>query len=261
MELGALKPVLTSLVMPPLLLLLLSLLGLLLALKRRRTGLTLALLAISLLWLISCHGMAVWLSRTILPQFAPLAVSQLKISDVQAIVVLGGGVLPEAPEYGVAQLSANSTARLRYGVWLARQSAPANLPIAFAGGLGWTASNMQKESEAEVASRSALQDYGVQLRWAESESRDTISNARRMAPLLQREGIQRIVLVTEAWHMPRSVAAFEGAGLLVTPAPMAFMSPVQNRFIEWLPSGPGLQGSQQVLREWLALLAGRFMAV
>ena len=262
MELGPLKPLLTTLVMPPLSLILLALLGLLLAAKGRRSGLALSALAIFLLWWLSCHGTAVWLARSLLPQFAPLSIAQLKQANVQAIVVLGGGVLPEAPEYGEAQPSAHSAARLRYGVWLSRHPGlPTALPIAFTGGLGWTASSMQKESEAEVARRAALQDYGVTLRWTETQSRDTTGNARLMAPLLHRDGIARIALVTGAWHMPRSVKAFERAGFSVTPAPMGFVLPVQNSFMEWQPTAQGLQGSQQVLREWLALTVGKFFAV
>ncbi|MBC7608769.1 MAG: YdcF family protein [Polaromonas sp.] len=262
MELGALKYLLTTLVIPPLSLILLALLGLLLAARRRRGGLLLSALAICVLWWISCHGTAVWLARSLLPQFAPLSIAQLTRANVQAIVVLGGGVLPEAPEYGEAQPSAHSAARLRYGVWLSRHTGlPTALPIAFTGGLGWTASSMQKESEAEVAKRAALQDYGVTLRWAETQSRDTTANARLMAPVLQREGITRIALVTEAWHMPRSVASFERAGFSVTPAPMGFVLPVQNTFMEWQPTAQGLQGSQQVLREWLGLTVSRFIAI
>jgi uncharacterized SAM-binding protein YcdF (DUF218 family) len=257
MELGALKPLLTILVLPPLGPLLLAALGGLLAIRRKRGGLALAGLALALLWLLSCHGTAVWLSRTALPQFAPLSVAELKTSKVQAIVVLGGGVLPEAPEYGESQLNAPSAARLRYGLWLARQS---GLPIAFSGGLGWAASAVQQESEADVAGRVARQDHGVTLRWLESQSRDTTGNARLLAPLLQRDGVQRIALVTHAWHMPRSVAAFEKAGLSVTPAPMGFVLPLERDLLEWLPSAQGLQASQQVLREWLAQVVGRFIA-
>lgn len=258
MEFGALKPLLTVLVLPPLGPLLLAALGWLLAVKRKRGGIALMGLALALLWLLSCHGTAVWLSRTALPQFAPLSVEALKASKVQAIVVLGGGLLPQAPEYGSAQPGAHTAARLRYGLWLARQS---GLPVAFTGGLGWAANEAQEISEAEVARRVAQQDYGVTLRWLESQSRDTSSNASLLAPLLQRDGVQRIALVTDAWHMPRSVAAFERAGLTVTPAPMGFVLPIERGLLEWLPSSQGLLASQQVLREWLAQIVGRLISV
>ena len=252
-----LKPLLTALLLPPLAPLLLALIGLLLAVKRKRAGLALVLFALALLWLLSCHGSAVWLSRSILPQVAPLAAGQLKTGNVQAIVVLGGGVLPLAPEYGEAQPRAESAARLRYGLWLARQS---GLPVAFTGGLGWAAHASQTESEAAVAGRVAQQDYGVALRWLEGNSRDTAENARLLAPLLKRDGVQRIALVTHAWHMPRSVAAFEKTGLVVVPAPMGFVLPDENPLLEWLPSAQGLLASRQVLREWLGIAVARATA-
>jgi uncharacterized SAM-binding protein YcdF (DUF218 family) len=255
MELGALKPVLAALALPPVSLLLLALLGLVLAWRnRKKTGLTLATVSVLLLALLSCHGSAVWLACTVLPQFAPLDVADLKARKVQAIVILGGDVLPAAPEYGRSQPSAATAARLRYGAWLARQS---GLPLAFTGGMGWAAHSTQTEPEAEVAARALQQDYGLALRWSESQSRDTAGNARLMAPLLRQAGVQRIALVTHAWHMPRAVLAFEQAGLAVTPAPMGYVLPAQSELLEWLPSAQGLQASRQVLREGLALLVGR----
>ena len=259
MELGAFKPLLSSLLLPPLAPLLLALLGWRLAVKRKRSGLVLVALSLAVLWALSCHGTAVWLARHALPQFAAVSAPQLKTGQVQAIVVLGGGLLPAAPEYGgAAQPSSSTAARLRYGVWLARQS---GLPVAFTGGTGWAAEGMQVASEAEVATRVALQDYGFALRWSEAASRDTWGNARLLAPMLQREGVQRIALVTAAWHLPRAVAAFERAGLHVTPAPMEFVRPVERDLLEWLPSAHGLMASQQVLRECLGLAVGRLMTV
>ena len=252
-----LKPLLSALLLPPLAPLLLAVIGLLLAVKRKRGGFALVLFALALLWLLSCHGAAVWLSRSVLPQFAPLAAGQLKTGQAQAIVVMGGGVLPLAPEYGEAQPRAETAARLRYGLWLARQT---GLPVAFTGGRGWAAHTAQTESEATVVSRVAQQDYGVTLRWLEADSRDTFENARLLAPLLQRDGVQRIALVTHAWHMPRSVAAFEKAGLVVIPAPMGFVLPHENQLLEWLPSAHGLLASRLVLREWLGIAVARLSA-
>ncbi|MBC7549108.1 MAG: YdcF family protein [Polaromonas sp.] len=256
---GAFKSLLTAMVTQPLALLLLAASGLMLALasgaSTRWTGLVLLALSLGALALLSCHGCAVWLARKALPQFAPLLPEQLTIQRVQAIVVLGGGVLPTAPEYGQAQPSAVTAARLRYGLWLARQS---GLPVAFSGGLGWGANGMQRASEAEVASRVALQEHGVTLRWTEGQSKDTTENAERLAPLLQASDVTRIALVTHATHMPRSVVAFTGAGFIVTPAPTGFVKPLRNTVLEWLPSAEGLQASQHVLLEVVFGFAARW---
>lgn len=255
MEFGSLKPLLTTLVLPPAAPLLLIGLGLLLAARKKAAGLVLAFVATTLLWLLSCHAVAVWLALNLLPAYPPLPVAALKASPVQAIVVLGGGVHPVAPEYGEAQASLPAAARLRYGAWLARQT---GLPVAFAGGMGWGAADTQALSEGEVARRAALQDYGLTLRWIDSRSRDTGENARLLRPLMQKDKIERIALVTHAWHMARSVSAFERAGFTVTPAPTGFVLPSRNGVLEWLPSSDGLDSSRVVLKEWLGLLVQRF---
>lgn len=254
-SLGELKPILAALVLPPTAPLLLVLVGLLLAARKKAAGLALAFLATALLWLLSCHAVAVWLALNLLPQYPPLSLAALKSSGAQAIVVLGGGVHPVAPEYGEPQASAAAAMRLRYGAWLARQS---GLPVAFAGGLGWGAAQAQTISEGEVARRAALQDYRLTLKWIDDQSRDTAGNARLLKPLLQKDGIQHIVLVTHAWHMPRSVRAFEAAGFSVTAAATAYILPSRNGLLEWLPSSEGLDTSRDVLREWLALQIQRF---
>ena len=255
MPLGELKPILAALALPPAAPLLLLLLGLLLAARKKAAGLALAFLAATLLWLLSCHAVAVWLAQTILPQQQPLSVAALKASRAQAIVVLGGGVYPAAPEYGEPQAAPAAAMRLRYAAWLARQT---GLPLAFAGGLGWDAAGVQAISEGEVARRAALLDYGLTLRWIDGQSRDTAENARMLRPLLQKDGVQRIALVTQAWHMPRSVRAFEAVGFIVTPAPTGFIVPHRSAVLEWLPSSDGLGNSRAVLKEWLALLAQPF---
>jgi len=254
-SLGELKPILTTLLLPPASLLLLGFLGLLLAARRKAAGLLLIFLAGVALWLLSCHAVSVWLAHTLLPQHAPVTAAAVKSGGVQAIVVLGGGVHPVAPEYGEPQASPAAAMRLRYGVWLARQS---GLPVAFAGGLGWGAANGQVISEGEVARRAAQQDYGLALRWIDTQSRDTVENAQFLKPLMEKDKVQRIALVTHAWHMPRSVRAFERAGFIVTPAPMGFILPSRNGVLQWTPSADGLGTSQLILKEWLGLLAQRF---
>ena len=260
MNLGEFKPVLTTLLLPPAGPLLLAGLGLSLAWRRRKprtrqhVGAALVLLAGLLLWLLSCHAVAVRLGRHALPQVTPIAAEApaavLRERGVQAVVVLGGGVRPQAREYGQAQPSSATEARLRYGIFLARQGL---LPLAFAGGVGWGGSGVAGEtSEAEVAARYA-QEAGLKIRWLDAQSRDTLENARQLAAVLQPAGVRRIALVSHAWHLPRAQAHFERAGFEVLPAPMGFVEPRQRPLLEWLPSAQGLQESRAILREWLAL--------
>jgi uncharacterized SAM-binding protein YcdF (DUF218 family) len=163
-------------------------------------------------------------------------------------VILGGGVLGSAPEYGAAQPGPHTLVRLRYGAHLARRTGK---PLAFAGGVGWAAAGTDTEAEGTVARR-VLQEEGLVARWVDDRSRDTKENALRMAELLGRDGIRSIALVTDATHMQRAAAAFRKAGLEVLPAPTNFPVSTERPLLEWLPSVHGLDVCRQLIREWLA---------
>lgn len=255
---GELKPVLTALVLPPAGPLLLAAWGLWCLRPRPRLGKTMVAIGLLMLWLLSCNAVAVGLSRLLLRPPDALASAALLGQRAQAIVVLGGGILPQAPEYGQAQPSAPTLGRLRYGLWLARQS---GLPVGFAGGIGWAATGATAITEGAVAARVAQQDFGVALRWVDEQSRDTTENAAQMATLLQAGGVHRIALVTDAAHMPRAVQAFEGAGFEVLAAPTRFVLARQRPLLEWLPSAHGLQASRDVLHEWLGLQVAQAAAL
>ena len=247
MPVGELKPVLAALVLPPAGPLLLVLAGIAFATRRRAAGLALAAVGVALAWLLATNGFGLLLARHLMPPLTAIRPQQLQ--QVQAIVILGGGVLPEAPEYGAPQLGPHSMERLRYGAWLARRSGK---PLAFSGGLGWGNGTAQSEAEASVARRVLREDYGLALRWMEDRSRDTAENADRSAQLLQPAGIHRIALVTSALHMPRAAAEFRRAGFEVLPAPTGFPSVRGNALMEWLPGPDGAVLCWFVIRETLA---------
>ncbi len=260
MESAEWRPILSTLALPPMAPLLLIALGWLVGLSRRWLGSALVLLGLATLWLLSCNGVAIWLSRGLLPSVQALppatVASTLKQQDVQAIVVLGGGVSPYAAEYDGPLLSSYTAARVHYGAWLARES---GLPLAYAGGLGWAnAGTPGHPTEAQAVQAMLRRADAPQPRWLDGSSRDTAENARNMAALLRPAGVQRVALVTHAFHMPRSVRAFEAVGLTVVPAPIGFTERRQRALLEWLPSTAGLEASHQVLREWLALRMRRY---
>jgi uncharacterized SAM-binding protein YcdF (DUF218 family) len=244
---GEWKPVLTALVLPPAGPMLLIALGLLLAAWRKAFGLLVALVGLVLAWALSTNGVALVLAHSLLSDV--VAVEPKQVQPVQAIVVLGGGVEPQAPEYGVAQPGPHTLVRLRYGAYLAKRTGK---PLAFAGGVGWAAAGMDTQAEGTVARRVLHDEYGLTPRWVDDRSRDTAENAARMADLLRRDGIRRIALVTDATHMERGAAAFRAAGFDVLPAPTNFPEAAERPLLEWLPSIHGADTCRQLLREWLA---------
>jgi uncharacterized SAM-binding protein YcdF (DUF218 family) len=248
------KPVLTSLLLPASsgLLALGALLIWAWRSGTRATRLPIALAGFSTLslWLLSCQAVAIWLSLHLLPQVSPIIPEDLKRHEVQAIVVLGGGVENAAAEYNGPVLSPDAVSRLLYGVHLSRST---QIPLAYTGGVGWAGPSHQA-SEAEVAALALGHIGGPALRWQETQSRDTRENALLTAAMLKNDGVTHIALVTHAWHMPRSVRQFEAAGLRVMPAPMGYIRSDLSPLLQWLPSGKGLRDTGRVIHEWLGLL-------
>ena len=181
-----LKPYLTALVLPPASLILMLLLGLWLGRRRKGLGRTLVFSAISLLWLLSTSGAASWIQTYLLrppPALGLLDLAKLKTElkgQPAMIVVLGGGRRAYAPEYGAAGLKPRTAERLRYGIWLSRET---GLPLAFSGGVGHGA--LPGATEGEVAARVAREEYGRPLKWVEDRSRDTRENARMAVAMLK----------------------------------------------------------------------------
>ncbi len=251
MQWGDFKALASPLVLPPagpLLLALLAVLAWAIWPRARRAALALALTSLAGLWLLSCHAVAIRLATGLLTLPEPVAATTLRTAGTQAVVVLGGGVLAEAPEYGGAQPASATLARLRYGIRLARGH---DLPLAFAGGLGW--GGRGTASEAQAVALSAREDFGFTPRWLDDQSRDTRENAQKLAAVMHPQGVRRIALVSDAWHLPRATLEFRRAGFEVVPAPTRLPLPQARTALEWLPSSEGLTLSRQVLREWLAL--------
>ena len=250
---------LTVMALPPVPLLLLMLFGARLMLPRRGLGWLVILTSVALLWLSTCTGSAKLLSQFVL--HPPDAISADRIRELKAlprgpvaIVVLGGGVEPFAPEYGVSSLQHASLERLRYGIWLGRQT---GLPLAFSGGVGW--GQRDSKPEARVAAQIAASEFGQPLKWIEENSRDTRENAIRTVALLRRAGVRHIVLVTHGWHMPRAVKAFEVAAaseLRIEAAPLGLAQDVDISILAWTPSSTGQSAVRSILREVLGRWVG-----
>lgn len=249
MTLGVLKPLLTLLFLPPVGPMLLLLLACLLAKKYQRWAWRMVIVSCLSLWLLGSQAAAYGLSRLLLKTYEP--VNAAAIEKAQAIVVLSGGIDLHAPEYGEAVLNNHSHARLRYGAHLKRIT---HLPMMFAGGKGWAASPLQSQSEAEVAAQTALRELNMSIDWLDSESKDTRQNAEYAYQILAPEGKKRILLVTNDWHMQRSVRNFEAAGFTVIPAPMGYLQTPNNPLFDYLPSAGGMVSTQFILKEWIGRL-------
>ncbi|MDR7332535.1 YdcF family protein [Roseateles asaccharophilus] len=227
--------------------------------RQRRGGGWMLVAALLLIWFTSTEAVAELLSRVIgnPPALAPEQIAALRGRTDGAVLVLGGGVRSVVPEYGIGAPKEVTAERLAYGVFLARQT---GLPLAFSGGIGWGARQLQ-QSEASIVARVAAQDYGLPLRWSEDRSRDTRENAANTLPLLAQAGVRRVLLVTHDAHMRRALRAFEAQaaplGLQIVAAPLGLREDSLTSFSDWCPSSGGFARVRYLVYETLAWWSGR----
>ncbi|NDF46492.1 MAG: YdcF family protein [Betaproteobacteria bacterium] len=232
--------------LPPLSLLMLALLGAFLASRWRVAGRALIGLAAFLLVGLSTQAgsrlLVAPLENTSLPLVDPLK------SGAEAIVVVGGGRLYNAPEDAGRDQPASATLiRLRHAARLHRLL---GLPVLVSGG----APDTVGESEAALMARVMRDDFGVSVRWLEQTSDNTAENAKHAAQQLSQVGIKRILLVTDAIHMPRAKRAFTSAGFDVVVAPTRFLGRRPMDIASFIPKAAELECSSYAIHEWIGMI-------
>ncbi|MEM6665764.1 MAG: YdcF family protein [Pseudomonadota bacterium] len=113
----------------------------------------------------------------------------------------------------------------------------------------------EADTEAAIA-ESALSRYADRL-VLEDQARNTAENATLTLDLLKPKPDQRFLLVTSAWHMPRSMGRFRAAGWTqAIPYPVDFRTAgPQDRFRVATTLSDGLRRVDTATREWIGLAA------
>jgi uncharacterized SAM-binding protein YcdF (DUF218 family) len=230
--------VLRELILPPAAPLLLIAAGLLLARSRPVEGKAIAWFGVALLWLLSVPVVAGGLLRAA-QKYPSLDLSRQ--TGAGAIVILGAGAYEEEPEYEADAPDSDTLARITYGAYVAKST---GLPVLVSG-----ASTVSSTSVASVMERFLRRDFNCPVQWVETRSLDTHENAIFSAAILRPAGVQRVILVTSATHMARSLQEFRAAGLEVVPAPTAFMTHGRLGVLKFLPDIQALHHSRDALYE------------
>jgi len=218
---------------------------------RRLLGLFSGFLAVVILGVCS-SPLSVALYREHELKYPPVPVSSSPAAD--AIVVLGGDVgIPVSPRTE-SQLHGN---RLLHAFRLFKAGKSPLILV--------TGSNVfaQEGLEAEAFySKAILADWGIpeDAIMIETKSRNTHQNAIYSFETLKGQGIDKILLVTNAFHMPRAAAVFRHVGFDVIPSSssLSVTDYRQPKLLDWWPSLSNLGKAQAVLREKLGLFVYRF---
>jgi uncharacterized SAM-binding protein YcdF (DUF218 family) len=230
------KTLLRGMILPPAGPLLLAILGVFLIKRRPLLARICLILGLGSLWLLSTPAVSDALAGLV-EHYPPLDLQST--TGAQAIVILGGGGQRAfAPEYGGPAADPLLLERLTYGAYVAGKT---GLPILVTG----------FHIEATAMRETLLRNFGIDARWVDDEAYDTFQNARNSVRLLKAGGVNRIVLITNAPHMQRSVHEFTDAGVEVVPAPVGILAPRDIGIWLYLPNPDALLRAHIAIYELL----------
>ncbi|AFU18377.1 MULTISPECIES: YdcF family protein [Actinobacillus] len=240
-----LTKLLTSIILPPFSIALLWILSLILArFHYKKLSRFLAAFGIIVLYLISTPLVATKLSDSLVTN------DNLTLDDyrsAQAIVVLSGGMRDSQELFGNIATGDSTLDRMRYGAFLTKET---SLPILVTG------SSPNGNSEAAMMAKEFEQFFQVKAKWLEEKAKTTKENAQFSREMLAKEGINKIVLVTNQWHMKRAKMLFEKQGFEVLPASTgAGVTPEDYyNYFYYLPQAGALSSVMISLKEWMGYL-------
>src|SRR6056297_1795883 len=192
--------------------------------------------------------------------------------EAEAIVVLGGGTISSSPEEGGNAAPAVETLkRLSFAYRIHRLT---GTPIITTGGTPQAARDNRTTQQGpmqppapnyqhaplqpRVSAGAAMGRYLISLGAApgsvhtEEASRNTFENAALVAEKYQPE---KVILVTSAYHIPRSVWVFEQIGMEVLPAPTDYKIDGDGYNIwSFFPTMGELHDSYKALHEYVGIV-------
>jgi len=240
--------------LPTNLLLGLGLVGALLVMTRRsRLGLRLMVVSLVLLAVCGFSPFGSLLLYGLESRFPPWDASH---GAPDGIVVLGGPIDADLSVSHDTPVIRSAPDRIVAAAMLARRYP--NSRIVFSGGSPNLISNDARE--ADYASR-VFEGLGIDKTRLimERRSRNTLENALFSKELAAPKPGERWLLVTSAYHMPRSMGLFRKAGFAVEPYPVDWRVGMTLREALSLPevAGDGFARTDGAVREWLGLVAYR----
>lgn len=199
------------------------------------------------------------------PRFSDALVKSLEwqntatknLPTADAIVVLGGATRSISPPRIMPDLNEHGD-RILYAAKLYKER-KAPLIVLSGGRIEWFG---KEESEATDMAR-ILQLTGVPKKAIiqEDNSLNTYENAKFTKKILDEKGIKKILLVTSAFHTPRSLKIFARQGIEAIPAPTDFLISeldlikhdysMESRILSYFPKSESLYYTTKIIKEYI----------
>lgn len=212
----------------------------------RHWGVSAVALGVLVIWIPATPLVSDGLRARLERQFPPTPIAAVPAAD--AIVTLGGAIGAPQPPRVHPDLS-GAADRVWHAARLYR-AGKAPLIIASGGTLPW---RDQQFREAD-AMKTLLRRWGVPADsvLTESQSASTYQNATNTAALVDRRGLDRVLLVTSALHMRRALATFRSAGVVAVPAATDYRVVDQPiSLLDLVPNSGALRASTAAIHEYV----------
>ncbi len=215
------------------------------------------IVALICLWAGGNRWTALALARSLEWRYLP----PQPMPEADVVVLLGGGsVAPETPRPMVEVDGAGD--RIIYTAQLYKQGKAAHVLVS-GGHLDWV--NGESTPAQDMAVLLEMMGIPGEAIWMQSQSRNTYEDALYSAQILREKGVSRILLVTSASHMPRSMKVFTAQGIEAIPAPVDFtvsyaewnsltQSDLRAQVLNMLPSVDSMAVTTRMLKEYIGML-------
>jgi len=204
-----------------------------------------------------------WVSQSLARSLEWQNIPESTLPTAEAIVVLGGGIKPADAPRPMIDLAEQGD-RVIYAAQLYHEN-KAPLIIVSGGRIDW-AGDTTPES-ADMATLLEILDVPSTAIIQEPDSLNTYQNAVNTRKILEAKGINNILLVTSALHMPRSRLIFQKQGFEVIPAPTDFLisekdlqnpNPrVEDTFLSLIPSAGNIAITTDAIKEYIGMVIYR----
>jgi len=180
-----------------------------------------------------------------------------ELPETDAIVVLGGAVRPQLPPRPWIDVM-ESGDRVLHGAQL-YQAQKAPKLILSGGRVAWDGvDGSEAEDMAVLAMALGVPEADI---LQEPDSLNTRQNAVNVQQLLEREGMENILLVTSAIHMPRAMATFQHLGVEAVAAPTDILITTSDatlsaeaKILRTLPDAQSLHNFTRAMKEYVGLV-------
>ena len=226
--------------------------AILLATRLASLGRKLVIASVVLLAICGFSPLGKWLLYPLESRFPPWDAAR---GAPDGIVVLGGSIDPDlSVAHGVAVVR-SAADRVIAAAALARRYPKAH--IIFTGGSANLMSGDAREADYATALFESLGVSRERLTM-ERRSRNTQENAEFTKAMAAPKSGERWLLVTSAYHMPRSVGLFRKAGFAVEPYPVDWHTGGAADLLTFSKLAvEGLERTDTAVREWMGLAAYR----